>query len=536
MARAAARSRDFATRDTLAGVATADERTGAGDSRLRRAGPALAAAALALAVYAVTLGGTYVYDDVFIARDDPRLHDTSRWGEYWTSDYFAGGVDRLYRPLVSMSYAVQWRLHGDRPALFHAVNWVMHAIVSALVAELARRLTASAMAGYVAGLLFAVHPIHVEAVANIVGRAELMCAAGVVGALVLMARRPLTGGRAAGVVACLVLALLSKEQGMLLPLMLLLVAAVRWLERSGAPAAEAERRNGMLLAFSVCVVLAAYVVARETFIRFYWNRNLLDWTANPLVRSRGIHQWLMPLALLGRYAALMVVPLRLSPNYGGTVIGHVARWDDPYGWVGAAVVLGWVMLVAGATIKRRWWVLFCLLSLALVYGLVSNVATLIGTIFGERLMYLPSVFVLVLVGMTAARLPRRGVAAAVSVLVGLGTLRAVTYAGLWNDRVGFYETALREQPRSVEIALLLGNELRLRGELDRAERVLAQARAATPDYWLVYNYSALVALEQGRFDEAEGFLRRSMALEPTLQAVAISEEVDRARAATRPAK
>src|SRR6478735_1144978 len=84
-------------------------------SRFARALPALAAAGLALALYAVTLGGTYVYDDLYIVRDDPRLHDPSLWGAYWTRDYFLGGVDRLYRPLVSLSYAVQWQLHGDKP-------------------------------------------------------------------------------------------------------------------------------------------------------------------------------------------------------------------------------------------------------------------------------------------------------------------------------------------------------------------------------------------------------------------------------------
>src|SRR6476661_1770969 len=75
-------------------------------SRWNRAGPVLASAALALALYAVTLAGTYVYDDVFIVREDPRLHDPSRWAEYWVTDYFAGGIDKLYRPLVSMSFAL----------------------------------------------------------------------------------------------------------------------------------------------------------------------------------------------------------------------------------------------------------------------------------------------------------------------------------------------------------------------------------------------------------------------------------------------
>src|SRR5688500_19812564 len=54
--------------------------------------------------------GTYVYDDRYILLQDPRVGDAARWGEYWTKDYFYGGADNLYRPLVSMSYAIQAKL------------------------------------------------------------------------------------------------------------------------------------------------------------------------------------------------------------------------------------------------------------------------------------------------------------------------------------------------------------------------------------------------------------------------------------------
>src|SRR5437016_4683500 len=80
--------------------------------------PVIASALLAIALYAVSLNGTFVYDDVVIAGSDPRLHDVGKWGDIWTKDYFNGGLDNLYRPLVTQSYAIQWwiraRLAGDR--------------------------------------------------------------------------------------------------------------------------------------------------------------------------------------------------------------------------------------------------------------------------------------------------------------------------------------------------------------------------------------------------------------------------------------
>lgn len=507
-------------------------------SRWSRLGPALTSAALALALYAVTLGGTYVYDDIFIVTEDPRLHDPSRWNEYWTVDYFAGGVDKLYRPLVSMSYAVQRWLHGDRPWAFHAVNWLLHGLVSALVAELARRI-AGTRAAYVAGLLFAAHPVHVEVVANIVGRAELMCAAGMFGALVVIARRPLTGLRALAVYGCFVVALLSKEQGMLLPLLL---APLAIFQLGGWPPRipDSERRVIHWLVFGVCITLAGYIVFRENqnALRFWWDREKLDWVMNPLVRSRGADQWLMPLALLGRYTALLVTPLRLSIDYGSTVIGWEARADDPYLWLGAAALLAWIGLFALCAARRAWSALFCLLGVAITYGMVANVLTLIGTIFAERLLYLPSAFFLMLVGIGAARLPRRALPAAsvaLALLLALGSARTVSYASKWNDRLAFYQSSLRAQPGSVQLYLLLSSEARVRGELELAERVIAEARRVAPEYWLVYNYSALVACERGDYDAADRYAEKSMSLEPNLQALAIFDMVKEARAATQPA-
>src|SRR5262249_42728392 len=108
----------------------------------------------------------------------------------------------------------------------HLVNVLLHAGATALVAELARRVTSSSAIALIAGLLFAGHPIHVEAVANIVGRAELMCGVGVFAAIVLFLH-PASGVRSFASWAWFVFAMLSKEQGMLVPLMLLIAIPTR---------------------------------------------------------------------------------------------------------------------------------------------------------------------------------------------------------------------------------------------------------------------------------------------------------------------
>ena len=214
--------------------------------------PAAVSAALAIALYAVTLGGTYIYDDVQVIGRDTRVHSVARWKDLWTKDYFNGSIDNLYRPLVLQTYAIQWWLLGGRPWPYHLVNVLLHAGVAAAVAEFVRRLAGAgvgavgtdyaAKAACVAGLLFAAHPVHVEAVAGIVGRAEEMCTLFILLSLILFLKRPLTRRRAAAIAACAVAAVLSKEQGMLLPF-LLLALALFTRRRPESP----EERQAMLL-------------------------------------------------------------------------------------------------------------------------------------------------------------------------------------------------------------------------------------------------------------------------------------------------
>src|SRR6185436_16880949 len=84
----------------------------------------------------------------------------------------------LYRPFAVLTYAAQFALHGVRPAGYHVVNVLLHALASVLLLLLVRAILDDARVAFAAALLFAVHPIHTEAVSNIVGRAEVLALAG----------------------------------------------------------------------------------------------------------------------------------------------------------------------------------------------------------------------------------------------------------------------------------------------------------------------------------------------------------------------
>ena len=134
----------------------------------------LAVAACAALAHCGALWNGFAMDDLYIIVWNPLVHSADGlWrafgAPYWPPDL--GG--KLYRPLAVASYTLDG-LVDDAP-WFHAVNLLWHAGAAVVVAALARR-WAGMTTALVAGLLFAVHPVHVEAIANVIGRAELMAA------------------------------------------------------------------------------------------------------------------------------------------------------------------------------------------------------------------------------------------------------------------------------------------------------------------------------------------------------------------------
>src|SRR6266542_490740 len=195
--------------------------------------PALLAAALAAAVFAGTLANRPVLDDGWAVLENPLVRSLDVARIFAKHSGYAGGatVAGTYRPLATLTCALQRALHGPAPLPFHAVNVLLHAAATALVVLLARRILvaaapARAAAGALgAGLLFAVHPAHVEAIAPLVGRADLLAAAlGLAALRLALAPRPCRRIGAAS--ALLAAAMLCKETAAAVPLLYVVVAAL----------------------------------------------------------------------------------------------------------------------------------------------------------------------------------------------------------------------------------------------------------------------------------------------------------------------
>nr|XP_025735561.1 transmembrane and TPR repeat-containing protein 1 [Callorhinus ursinus] len=170
-------------------VVTGSARGSGGDrapSRRRGCGLAPAGAAALLAgasclCYGRSLQGEFVHDDVWAIVNNPDVRPGAplRWGIF-TNDFWGKGMaentsHKSYRPLCVLTFKLNILLTGMNPFYFHAVNVILHCLVTlVLMYTCDKAVFRNRGLAFATALLFAVHPVHTEAVAGIVGRADVL--------------------------------------------------------------------------------------------------------------------------------------------------------------------------------------------------------------------------------------------------------------------------------------------------------------------------------------------------------------------------
>ncbi len=427
---------------------------------------ALAVGLLAAAVAAPSIRNGFVADDRWVIVERPLLKQPPSVGAllrepYWPAGF--GGV--MWRPAVLASYALDYRL-GGRPWWFHLVNVVWAGLAAALLALLACRL-ADPVTGLVAGLLFAVHPLHVEAVANVVGRADLMAAAGYAAALLCAVAAERRRGYLIGVTLAAAFAIASKEHVATLPAAVLLVYVGR---RAGVRAAA-------LPAAVAAAPIVAYFVLRTVI-------------GQSMLSSGGLAPGLEGLGLFGRCWAMVPIsvvwwrlflfPAHLSSDYspGDVVFSTAFTRGHVIGIVVWAVVAWaawrWRKTVPGLALGLVW--------LVITVSPVTNIVVPTELLVAERTLYLPSwgiAFALAAVGMALPWAPRWRVALLGAVLV-LGVARSVARVPVWHDDEALYQAAKRDAPRSYRTLWFQGKDEFVAGHWGSGERLLQEAIRMAP--------------------------------------------------------
>ena len=457
--------------------------------------------ALAIVPYLNALEAGFVYDDSGLVVGHAAVQGDFSPERALTAPYWRPATARataLWRPWTTLSFAIDDAIADDSAGWMHAVNLLLHVAVVLLGFAFLLRIGAPLPAAAAAAALFAVHPLHTEAVTWISGRAELLAAIGVLGALLSATRSGLAG--TLGCAAATALALGSKESAAFLPFAILLLGLAR---------GTGTRRSLPPAAASLAVVLL-YAALRFQVLGT-WGGPVPGASENPMVGTTLPERLPTVFDIAGRYVSLVAWPHPLAIDYSPPVLG-LASGLTAYGVLGLATTAGLLALVA---VRPRSAVgIAAGLSIA-AYGVASNLVVVIGTQFAERLFYLPSlglVFIAVTLAMQLP-IPRKALGVFLCAALLAGSVATWRHNRVYRDDLTLAEATLIVNPNSPKMSYNRARELNRSGRHAEAVREARRALELHPTPWTrIVLANALVALD--RSDEAEALLRATLASQP----------------------
>lgn len=480
-----------------------------------------ALAVLALAASATSLGNGFTFDDSHIVEHNPRVHTLGDPVDFFVNSYWPrelGGS--LYRPLTILRFALQWVAGGGSPFVFHAVNVALYVALTLVVFAIARRLLPLG-AAFLAAALFAVHPVHVDAVANVVGQSELvvaLCAAGGVLWYLHMRRRPeLRLDEALGLFALTIAGSLSKENGVLLPV--LVGVAELTVVRDPRPW-RARLRSllpaGILLGVALGLVLLVRRGALDVMVGEHPVYALTGLTA----AERGM----TVLRLVLEWLRLLVWPAHLQAEYGPPALDAAHR----FGAAQAAGLLVIVATVVAAVAARR-------KASALTFGLawtaiailpVSNLFVITGILVAERTLFLASVGAVIAAAAAAnliwdriadARPLRSAALAATSAVILLGCGWSARRQLVWRTNETLFAQGIKDAPESYRSWYQYGRFLAAEQRAPEAQRMLERAAVLYQRDGGVFEDLGQVVRMQAGCRPAIPIFERAIAAEPYLK-------------------
>ncbi len=497
-------------------------------------------ALLAILPFASAFPNSFALDDVPIIVENALIKSLAKLPTLLTAGYWAGffgphfGGD-LYRPLVLASFALNYAVGGLNPFGYHLVNLLLHLAVCWALYVLARQLDLSWGGALVASGLFAVHPLHTEAVTGIVGRAELLMTLGVLLAVVWYRRG---GGPdrleprfAVASWGAFVLALLSKEQAIMLPALLALSDLIGVTGRQGRGKWSEISRDVWRRYIGYLLLVVAYLLLRVTVLRipFFEGPKGITFLNNPLAYVSWDVRLLTALEVAGKYLWLFIWPLRLSADYSYNAIPLATSIWETAVLLAGVTWIGLLMLGIYAYVRGVRSVCFGVGCTILMFLPVSNLFIPIGTIMGERLFYLPSVGLCLVGGAGWDRLVTWARSAGLyrqlrPVSVGVLALallllstRTILRNQDWRSTETLFQSTAQVVPQSAKVYAVRGDSLLDAGRFDEAIEALERAVRIEPNYERAYLTLGIAYAMKGRWDEAEAAFRRGLTSAETTQ-------------------
>ena len=469
-----------------------------------------------LLCYANILGNGFVYDDDHQILENPyvkswhflpNIFGTTVWS-------FVGqaGASNYYRPLMTLSFLVLWQLFGPIPFGFHLFSIVMHAAVVVLAFFVGRRLFLDWRIGWISALLFALHPIHTEAVDWIAALPDLE-----VTFFILLALYPLTDPihltwkRLALTTLCFCFALFCKEPAfMFAPLTIVFVYFAAGDRNSTSFASKFYRY------FPLCALGFGYMGLRI----FLFGRLAPVLQRPKLTWPEAIYS---AFALIVDYAKMLFWPSPLSAF-------HVFQASTSS--LQPRVLGGIFIVILCAFIFWKLWekhpaAAFSVAFTCFTLAPVLNARWMAGSAFSERYLYLPSLGFCWFIswcgiqfwdGRYASQVTRRGLRAVLPTTLGLACISGITATILrnsdWRSDLSLYTQTLRTDPDAHNIRGNLASTYFNSGDSRQAERQWQIVLARKPESVETMVNLGMLYTRESRYSDANAMLEKAIAANP----------------------
>lgn len=481
---------------------------------------AAAVALFAFVVAAASLRNGFALDDVHIIAENARVHSlSSSWNLFGQTYWPPAEGASLYRPLTMLAFAAQWGAGNGSPFAFHLFSGLLYAATCAAFFLVVAELTSSRIA-LVAGLLFAVHPVHVEVFANIVGQAEMWVALLMFIATLVFVRARKRGSLARSTIAVLGVlyfsACMFKEHAIVLPA-ILVAADVLFIARSDRVTRRAKDLIPLCLTL---VVVAVMFVALRTMV----TGELRAGGSNELFREHAFDSRLFTmLTVIVEWVRLFFWPADLSADYSFPRTNIATEFT-------AAMLPGILVLAGCAVVAWRMRrtspvVTFALAWVVIALAIPSNLLIVTGFVLAERTLFLASAGVLMLVAIglvslweyaaDSSRVARLAIAGSVGALLVVGTMRSWNRAPVWHDNDTLFRQTVLDVPSSSRAHWMLAKHVsQTEGPRAAIDEMLLAVALGRKDDPMLLGFAADQLSMAGMCPRATGLYLRALAITP----------------------
>ncbi|MBL7661380.1 tetratricopeptide repeat protein [bacterium] len=468
-------------------------------------------ACLCFFVFFNSIHNDFALDDHYHIHQNEIVKELSRAGELFLSPTWPGN---LYRPLSELTFTLNYYWGAENPSGYHIFNICLHILVCWLVFWMIKRISGVEIAFWTA-LIFAVHPLHVEAVTGIVDRTELLAALFLLAGIYFVERRYVRDRKIYTALSFLffLCALMSKESALSACALAPLFFIAQQPNKSGLKSAATS---------TILVFLAGITYL---FFRFHALGAVLRsedrpfYVVNPLVALELPERIFNGIVLLGHYIRLSIIPWPLTTDYSYSklkLVTPVNIYEHALEFGNLLLILSLISIILWSIFRRDQLKLY-FFGLWFVFSFIitSNIFFVTGTIFAERLAYLGSIGICGLIALTLRNfLSRRlAVSAGVSICI-IFSLLSVKQNTFWLSNEVLQAHALEVSPESAKANQNYAIACFNQGKLSEAEFFLKRALKIYPQYADAAYRLSLLYNEMRKNFLVEHWLKVALEIEP----------------------